>query len=64
MLLIQNSANLGASEVLSTYVYKVGLLDGQFGFSTAVNLFNTLINIACLLTVNWISGKVSETSLF
>ncbi len=64
MLLIQNSANLGASEVLSTYIYKVGLLDAQFGFSTAVNLFNTLINIACLLTVNWISGKVSETSLF
>ncbi len=64
MLLIQNSANLGASEVISTYVYKVGLLDGQFGFSTAVNIFNTLVNVACVLIVNWIAGKVSDTSLF
>jgi len=64
MLLIQNSANLGASEILSTYVYKVGILDAQFGFSTAVNLFNTLVNIICLLLVNWVSSKVSETSLF
>ncbi len=64
MLLIQNSANLGASEVISTYVYKVGLIDGQFGFSTAVNLFNTLVNLSCVLIVNWIAGKVSDTSLF
>ncbi len=64
MLLIQNSANLGASEVISTYVYKVGLLDGQFGFSTAVNIFNTLVNVTCVLIVNWIAGKVSDTSLF
>lgn len=64
MLLIQNSANLGSSEVLSTYVYKVGLLDGQFGFSTAVNIFNTIVNVTCVLIVNWIAGKVSDTSLF
>ena len=64
MILIQNSANLGASEVISTYVYKVGLIDGQFGFSTAVNLFNTLVNVTCVLIVNWIAGKVSDTSLF
>ena len=64
MLLLQTSLNLGASEVLSTYVYKVGLLDGQFGFSTAVNLFNTLINVCCLLTVNAAARKFSDTSLF
>lgn len=64
MLLLQNSLNLGASEVLSTYVYKVGLLDGQFGFSTAVNLFNTFINIICLLIVNGAARKFSDTSLF
>ncbi|MBO5008468.1 MAG: sugar ABC transporter permease [Clostridia bacterium] len=64
MLLLQNSLNLGASEVISTYVYKVGLLDGQFGFSTAVNLFNTIINIICLLIVNGAARKFSETSLF
>ncbi len=64
MLLLQNSLNLGASEILSTYVYKVGLLDGQLGFSTAVNLFNTTINIICLLIVNTVAKKVSDTSLF
>lgn len=64
MLLMQNSANLGASEVLTTYVYKVGLIDGQFGFSTAVNLFNTLVNVVCVLIVNKIAGAVSDTSLF
>ena len=64
MLLIQNSANLGASEVISTYIYKVGLVDGQFGFSTAVNIFNTLVNVACVLIVNFIAGKVSDTQLF
>lgn len=64
MLLMQNSANLGASEVLTTYVYKVGLIDGQFGFSTAVNLFNTLVNVICVLVVNKIAGAISDTSLF
>lgn len=64
MLLLQTSLNLGASEILSTYVYKVGLLDGQFGFSTAMNLFNTLINVGCLLTVNAAAKKFSDTSLF
>lgn len=64
MLLIRNSANMSASEVLSTYIYQVGLLDGQYGFSTAVNIFNTLVNLSCVLIVNWIAGKVSDTSLF
>ena len=64
MLLIKNSANMSAAEVLSTYIYQVGLLDGQYGFSTAVNIFNTLVNLSCVLIVNWIAGKVSDTSLF
>lgn len=64
MLLIQNSMNLGKSEVISTYVYKVGLLGGEFGFSTAINLFNTLVNVICVLVVNKIADIVSDTSLF
>ncbi|MBR5614852.1 MAG: sugar ABC transporter permease [Clostridia bacterium] len=64
MLLIQNSMNLGKSEVISTYVYKVGLLGGEYGFSTAINLFNTLVNVLCVLTVNKIADVVSDTSLF
>jgi len=64
MLLIKTSANIEASEVLSTYTYQVGLLDGDYGFSTAIGIFNTVVNLMCVLTVNWISGKVSDTSLF
>ena len=64
MLLIQNSMNLGKSEVISTYVYKVGLLGGEFGFSTAINLLNTVVNVTCVLIVNKIADIVSDTSLF
>ncbi|MFC5467379.1 ABC transporter permease [Cohnella suwonensis] len=62
--LMQNSLNLTSSEVISTYVYKVGLLGANFSFSTAVGLFNSVINLILLLIVNWISRKVSETSLW
>lgn len=62
--LMQNSLNLGKSEIIATYVYKIGLLDAQYGFATAVGLFNSVINFILLLTVNYISGRVSETSLW
>lgn len=62
--LMQNSLNLGRSEIIATYVYKMGLLDAQYGFATAVGLFNSVINFILLITVNQISKKVSETSLW
>lgn len=62
--LMQNSLNLGKSEIIATYVYKIGLLDAQYGFATAVGLFNSVINFILLITVNQISKKVSETSLW
>lgn len=62
--LMQNNLNLSASEVISTYVYKVGLVQGQISFSTAVGLFNSVINFILLVIVNKISQKVSETSLW
>lgn len=62
--LLQNTANLSASEVISTYVYKVGLEKADFGFSTAVNLFNNVINCIVLLLSNKISKKVSGSGLF
>lgn len=64
MLLIQTSQNLRTSEVLSTYVYKMGLQNMQYGFSTAVNLLNTAINIVCLLFVNALARKFSDSALF
>jgi putative aldouronate transport system permease protein len=61
--LMQNTLNLSVSEVLQTYVYKVGLVHAQYSFSAAINLFNTIVNIVLLLGMNGISRKLSETSL-
>ncbi len=62
--LMQNALNMNVSEVLSTYVYKIGLIDTRYDFSTAVNLFTSVVNCSMLIFVNWISGKVSENSLW
>ena len=62
--LMQNDRNSGVSEILSTYVYKVGLIDTRYSFSAAINLFNSGINFVILLVVNKISAKVGETSLW
>ena len=62
--LLQNSANLSASEVLSTYVYKLGLEQMDYSFSTAANMFNSICNVIILLTVNKISKKVTKSGLF
>lgn len=62
--LMQNSLNSSMSEVISTYVYKQGLVKSQYSFSSAVGLFNSLVNFTFLVIVNAISRKVSETSLF
>ena len=51
------------SEIISTYVYKVGLLNAQYSYSTAIGLFNNVINLVILMSVNWISDKLSGTSL-
>lgn len=62
--LMQNSLNITSSEVISTYVYKIGMLSSQYSFSSAINLFNTVINFALLILVNQISKKYSENSLW
>lgn len=64
ILLLQNSVNMSSSDVISTYVYRMGLENAQYSFSTAVGLFNAVINCAMLLLVNKIANKVSETSLW
>ncbi|NLX82685.1 MAG: sugar ABC transporter permease [Clostridiales bacterium] len=61
---LQNDLNLEVSEIISTYVYKVGLLQRDPAFSTAIGLFNSLVNAVLLLSVNWITGKLSENSLW
>lgn len=62
--LMQTDLNVSASEVISTYVYKIGILNRQLSFSTAVGLFNSVVNFALLLAVNFVAGRLSETSLF
>ena len=64
VLLMQTSLNMSSSDVISTYVYRIGLVNAQYSLSTAVGLFNSIINIALLVTVNFIARKVSETSLW
>jgi putative aldouronate transport system permease protein len=62
--LMQTSMNLNKSEIIATYVYKAGLLDSQYSFSSAVGLFNSVVNFTLLISVNAISKKVSNTSLW
>ena len=62
--LMQNNLNIASSEVISTYVYKIGLLSAQYSYSAAINLFSTIINFILLITVNQISKKVSDNSLW
>lgn len=62
--LMQNPANSSVSEVISTYVYKMGLINMNMSFSTAVNLFNSVVNLVLVILVNGISKRLSNTSLF
>ena len=61
--LMQNSINTPVSEVISTYVYKLGLVNFNYSFSTAVGLFNSLVNLFMLVLVNSISRRVSKVSV-
>jgi len=63
VLLLQNPLNLPGSEVISTYVYKIGLQNFQYSLSTAIGLFNTVVNVIILLLVNWLSKRLTKTSL-
>lgn len=62
--LMQNAQNLASSEIISTYIYKVGMMDAQYSYSAAINLFNNLINIILLVSVNRIAKKVTDNSLW
>ena len=62
--LMQNTLNISASEIISTYVYKVGLLNAQFSLSTAIGLFNSVISCVLVVSVNYIARRYSDTSLW
>ena len=62
--LMQNPINLQVSEIIPTFVYKRGLLNFQYSYAAAVGLFNSVVNLALLLTANAFARKFNETSLF
>ena len=62
--LMQNPLNQSSSEVIATYVYKVGLVSGSYSFSTGVGLFNSVVSFVILVAVNFVARRVGETSLW
>ena len=64
IILLYQPMTYETADVISSYVYRIGLVDQQYGFSTAVGLFNSVINFALILAANTISRKVNETSLW
>lgn len=64
IFLMQNDLNRIASDVISTFVYRNGILGAEYGFSTAVGLFNSILNFTLLIVVNAIARKTNETSLW
>jgi len=62
--LLQNPLNLSVSEIIATYVYKIGLLNANYSFATAVGLFNSVVNLLLLLLVNAVARRVSSNSLW
>lgn len=64
VLLLQNQMNMSTADVISTYVYRIGIQSAQFSYSTAIGLFNSVISVILLLSVNWFSKKTTDTSLF
>lgn len=64
VLLMQTGGNLETSEILSTYVYKFGLLGGQYGVGTAAGLFNSVINVVLLIIANYTSKRISNQSMW
>jgi putative aldouronate transport system permease protein len=64
VFLLYNPLTYETAEVISTYVYNKGLVEMNFSFATAANLFNSVVNLMLVLISNYISRKVTETGLW
>jgi len=64
VFLMQNELNMQTSDVISTYVYRTGIMGAQYSYSAAIGLFNSVVVFVMLVLVNWIARKVNETSLW
>lgn len=63
-LLMQTPGNMATSDIIGVYVYEMGLSKAQFSYTAAIGLFVNIINFAMILSVNWVSKRIGETSLF
>ncbi|WP_066191246.1 MULTISPECIES: ABC transporter permease [Gracilibacillus] len=64
VFLMQNNLNMAASDVIATHVYRTGILGSQYSYSTAIGLFESVINFTILLIVNYVARKVNKVSLW
>nr|WP_312855418.1 ABC transporter permease subunit [Litoribacterium kuwaitense] len=64
ILLMQNSLNSSTSDVIQTFVYESGLVEGQYSYAAAIGLFDSVINVILIVTMNQIARKTSENSLW
>lgn len=64
ILLLQNPLNQATSDIIQTYVYRVGLLGAQFSYTTAIGMFNSIINFLLLVTVNEVARRTRDFSLW
>ena len=64
ILLMYNSLTYETADVISTYVYRRGILNNEYGYSTAVDLFNSVVNLTLVVITNLVSRKISEVSLW
>ena len=64
VLLLQNDLNIGASVIISTYVYKQGIISAQYSYSAAVSLFNNVVGLILVIAVNKLAKKFADMSLF
>ena len=64
ILLLYRPLTYEVADTITTFVYRRGLIDGDFGYSTSVGLFNSFVNLLLLFIANSVSRKYSETSLF
>ena len=64
ILLMQAGTNIMQTEIISTYVYKIGVQNAQYSYSTAIGLFNAVVNFALLLLANYISKKTTGDGIY
>jgi len=64
VLLLQNELNRSASDVISTFVYRTGMIGMQYSYTTAIGLFNTIANVIMLVIANFVAKKATETSIW